>query len=109
MNTVTNELLDAKLETIETRMDCRVASIERLMLETRQDIKNLKMSMVVTGIAVVLGIAAFNATVLSNMVAAFESGKNTAAAQAEVKRQAEQTEVLLRKMQAELDVRRSEK
>ena len=109
MNTVTNELLDAKLETIETRMDCRVASIERLMLETRQDIKNLKMSMVVTGIAVVLGIAAFNATVLSNMVAAFESGKNTAAAQAEVKRQAEQTEVLLRKMQEELDVRRSEK
>ena len=107
MNTVTNELLDAKLETIETRRDSRVASIERLIAETRQDIKNLKMTMVVTGIAVVLGIAAFNATVLSNMVAAFESGKNTAAAQAEVKKQAEETAVLIRQMQHELAVRRS--
>ena len=115
MNTVTNELLDAKLETIETRMDCRVASIERLVAdsiaatnETRQDIKNLKMSMVVTGIAVVLGIAALNATVLSNMLAAFESGKNTASAQAEVKQQAEQTAALIKKMQQDLGVQRSE-
>jgi high-affinity nickel permease len=59
--------------------------------------------MVVTAItsvlAIVLGIAAINATLLSNMVASFESGRNLSAAQAEVKRQAEETATLLRQLQ----------
>jgi high-affinity nickel permease len=115
MNTVTDELLDARLETIETRMDGRVASIERSVAEaiaaaneTRHDIKNLRLTIIGTAIATVLGIAAFNATVLSNMVAAFESGKNTAAAQAEVKKQSEETAALIRKMQEDLRAGRTD-
>lgn len=114
MSNPTREEIDAKLQLIETRMDGRVASIERLVAdaiaaagETRSDIKNLKWTMVATAIATVLGIAAFNATVLSNMVASFESGKNTAAAQAEVKKQTEETAALLKRIQEDLDARRA--
>ena len=78
MNSPATEEFNAKLEAIETRMDARVASIERSVAdaisfanETRRDIKNLKWTIIATAIATVLGIAAFNATVLSNMVASF--------------------------------------
>ncbi len=56
-------------------------SIDASQKSTDAGIKNLKTTFIVTAIsstiAIVLGIAAFNATVLSNMVASFESGKNT--------------------------------
>ena len=114
MNGPTREEFNAKLETIETRMDARVASIERLIAEaiasshkTRSDIKNLKWTMIATAIATVLGIAAFNATVLSNMVAPFESGKNTAAAQAEVQKHSEETAAFLKQIREDLDARRA--
>ena len=115
MNTPTREEFNAKLEAIGTRMDARVASIERSVAdaiasanETRGDIKNLKWTIIAAAIATVLGIAAFNATVLPNMVASFESGKNTAAAQAEVKKQTEETAALLRKVHEDLNARRAE-
>ena len=78
MNSPATEEFNANLEAIETRMDARVASIERSVAdaisfanETRRDIKNLKWTIIATAIATVLGVAAFNATVLSNMVASF--------------------------------------
>lgn len=131
MNTPTREEIDAKIETIEARMDGRVAAIqasvegymgrmeeralrtdERFvriedgLKETQASISSLKSTTIVTAIssvlAIVLGVAAFNATVLSNMVASFESGKNTAASQADVKRQAEETAALLKQIQQQL-------
>lgn len=93
MGTVTKDLLDARLETIEARMDARMVRIEGMVSnigksqdEVLASNKSMRTTIVVTGISSVLaivgGIAAFNATVLSNMVASFESGKNTAASQA---------------------------
>lgn len=87
----TREEFEAKLETIETKMDARVQRIEDKMdgflsasKETQDSIKSLKTTIIVTALstvlAIVLGVAAFNSTVLSNMVASFESGKNTAQA-----------------------------
>lgn len=144
MSTVTREEIDAKLETIEVRMDGRVAAIqasvdgymgrmeerslrtddrfermdqrmsgiETTIRETHASIGNLKNTMIVTAlstvIAIVLGVAAFNATVLSNMVASFESGKNTSAAQVEVKRQAEETAALLKQLQERMPPARPE-
>jgi len=139
MSMPTREEFDAKLETIEVRMDGRVASIEaningfmgrmeerslrsderfksmdermgrfeQIMGDTQTSIQasisNLKTTMIVTALstvlAIVLGVAAFNSTVLSNMLASFESGKNTSAVQAEVKRQAEETAALLKQLQ----------
>lgn len=100
------DLLDAKLQVIETRMDARIQRIEDKMdafveanKETQVSVKSLKLTIVVTAIstvlAIVLGVAAFNSTVLSNMVAAFESGKNTSAAQAQVQQQLRDTQALL--------------
>lgn len=132
MTIPSREEIDAKLETIEARMDGRVASIqasiegfmgrieeralrtdERFVRiesssnETQASIRSLKGTMIVTAlstvIAIVLGVAAFNATVLSNMLASFESGKNTASAQAEVRRQAEETAAIIRELQKKLD------
>ncbi|WP_156183941.1 hypothetical protein [Chromobacterium sp. LK1] len=87
----TREEFEAKLETIETKMDARVQRIEDKMdgflsasKETQDSIKSLKTTIIVTALstvlAIVLGVAAFNSTVLSNMVTSFESGKNTAQA-----------------------------
>lgn len=113
MNAPAREGIDAKLQLIETRMDARVASIERAVAdsisaanETRKDIQNLKWTMIVTAIATVLAIAAFNATLLSNMVASFESGKNTAMAQAELKKQSEEAIAKIKTMREDFDARR---
>lgn len=83
----TREEFEAKLETIETKMDARVqriedkaTRIEEDMRDIKSEMKNMKWWMLGTGVSVIIGIAAFNATVLSNMVASFESGKNTAQA-----------------------------
>lgn len=114
MNAPSREEIDAKLETIEARMDGRVASIDvkldalsvqmnQRLSNVEEAIRGLKTTMIVTAIAVVLGIATLNATMLSNMVAAFESGKETAAAQAQVKQQLEATAALLSKLQARSD------
>jgi hypothetical protein len=131
MTVPNREEIDAKLETIEARMDGRVAAIqasidgfmgrleeralrtderftriEESQRDTQASLGNLKTTIIVTALstvlAIVIGVAAFNATVLSNMVASFESGKNTAVAQAEVKRQSEETAALLREIQAKV-------
>ena len=131
MTPLSREEIDAKLETIAVRMDGRVASIEAKIDgftgrleekfgrmddrmqhietasgETQASLKSLKSTIIITAVstvlAIVLGVAAFNATVLSNMVASFESGKNTAAAQAEVKRQSEETAALLKQIQQDI-------
>lgn len=124
MEPVSRPEIDAKLEAIEARMDARVASIEgkidtmlakmagrdtlfdqkfagveESLKDTREAVGNLKTTTIVTAVGavltIVLGVAAFNATVLSNMVASFESGKNTSAAQAEVQQQVKETRQLL--------------
>ncbi|MES2129835.1 MAG: hypothetical protein V4463_21385 [Pseudomonadota bacterium] len=90
MNAPTREESDAKLATADARIDARVRTIEKSNEAILAAIANLKNTMFVTAVstvlAIVFGIATFNATVLSNMLASFESGKNTAAAQADVKR-----------------------
>jgi hypothetical protein len=124
MAEITREELDAKLETIEVRMDARVASIEgkidsfmsRLddrflrtdermsrieqdISEVRTDSKNLKFWLAGTAVAVVLGIAGVNIAMLQTMLASFESGKSISTAQAEIKRQSEETGALLKQLQ----------
>lgn len=97
-----NGAIDARLADFGARIDQAIGEMRRDRAEIKAEIGELRGDMraeigglrgdmkgfrlhivstvVVTGIAVVLGIAAFNATVLSNMVASFESGKNTAQA-----------------------------
>lgn len=112
MNAISRPELDAKLKTVDVRMDSINEKLDRIasgMTSLDATMSNLKTTTIVTGIssvlAMLLGLGAINATLLSNMVASFESGKNTAAAQAEVRRQAEATATLLKQVQEQLNSR----
>lgn len=75
---------DAAAATHQARLDDQ---IKQVMASNSQ----LKTTIIGTGVAVVLGIAAFNATVLSNMVASFESGRNTAQAISELAKRVDES------------------
>ena len=66
----------------------RMSHLEMTVDATHTYLRNLKTTMFATALASVLGIAALNATVMSNMLAAFQAGKDNAAVQSEFKRQA---------------------
>lgn len=126
MTEVTRDEFNAKLETIEVRMDSRVASIESKIdafltrvddrfastnerfdrmetgfKEVRQESKNIKWWLAGTAIATVIGLYAANVSMVQTMLAAFESGKSMSSSQAEIKRQSEETGALLRQLQVE--------
>lgn len=128
MSTMTREEMTAHIQASEARMDARVSRIELLvehqnqtadrlrsdveqarkdMLasagETRSEMKQLKWWILGTGLSVVLGIAAFNSTVLSNMVASFESGKNTAQSLEETKNRIDEVAKQLAATQAAME------
>lgn len=113
MNSLTREEFEAGLEALEARQDARVSIIatrldaltqlvtdrfahvgERMSrLEITVDaphayLRNLKSTIFATALASVLGIAALNATVMSNMLSAFQAGKDNATVQTEFRRQA---------------------
>lgn len=71
-----------------------LSDIKTELRDTKSAIGSMKTTVITTGIgsvlAIVLGVAAFNATVLSNMVASFESGKGTAMAISESTKRLEQ-------------------
>lgn len=84
-STMTREEMTARLDAQDARLEARVQRVELLGEQIKSsdaeivsEMKSMKWWMIGTGLSVVLGIASFNATVLSNMVASFESGKTTA-------------------------------
>lgn len=102
MSPVTRLELNARLETVEVRLEARIAALERSMKDVQNSISNLKSTVLWTAVTSVIAIAAFNATLLSNMVASFESGKDTSEAQAEIRRQTDETARIIREIQAQL-------
>lgn len=103
MNDITREEFNAKLETIEVKMDARVESVSAKIdgflsaqaerdkrldaalaqissnhLETKNSLGSMKTTMIVTAVstvlAIVFGIASFNTALTSNMMAAFQAG-----------------------------------
>ncbi len=106
--------LDANAQVADVRektAEGRMVRIEDEIKASRGDMKSLKNTMITTGIgsviAIVLGVAAFNATLLSNMLASFESGKSTATAVVQATEQMKQTHEKLQAMQEQLDKRAS--
>ena len=104
---------DARLSRFEERIDQSIGEMRRDRAEIKEDVRSLVsefkatklqliLAMVGTGVAVVLGIAAFNATVLSNMVAAFESGKSSATAITQATEQIKVTQQQLQVLQESL-------
>lgn len=81
-----NGAIDARLGAFGERIDQAIVEMRRdrtelkaemhaVVNETRTSKVHIVTTMVVTGIAVVLGLAAFNATLLSNMTASQEVGR----------------------------------
>lgn len=94
--------IDARFAQIDVRfvqVEARMSNIEATVAGMQNAIGGLRTTIIVTAIGAVIGVAAFNATVLNNMLASFESGRNVSAAQAQVQRQAEETAALLRQIQ----------
>lgn len=127
MSEITRAEFDAKLETMEVKMDSRVASIEAKISsmeskidgfvvhmsdrmgrieqgfdDVKRDSKNLKYWLIGTAIATVIGLYAANISMVQTMVASFESGKNTSVAQADIRKQIEQTDALLKQVQSQV-------
>ena len=101
--TVMTSKIDGYMGRMEERdklSEERFANVNQSLTQIRADLHNtnsaigsLKSTVITTAIAAVLaivfGIAAFNATLLSNMVASFESGRNTATAVGEATKRLE--------------------
>ncbi len=106
-DTVTRYEIDAKLEAIETRMDAKIDRIVESNARIEAGISSMKNTTIVTGVsavlAIVFGVAAFNATLLSNMTASFESGKSTASAISEASSSLKQTQDELKAIRERLD------
>ncbi|MTV36136.1 hypothetical protein [Duganella radicis] len=106
---MTREEVDAKIVASEARtdtsfaaligkLDVLIARMDNFDLELRQikaDMADLKktiiLTIVSTGLAVVFGVAGFNATLLNNMTASFESGKDAGQWRSEVNQRLDQT------------------
>lgn len=88
--------LDAKLETIEARMDARIGRIEESNTLILAGISSMKTTSIVTAISAVLAIAAVNVGIMQGMFGAFESGKSTATAIAQTAEQQRQIAEQLR-------------
>ncbi|GJI87307.1 hypothetical protein [Duganella hordei] len=93
--------LNGRLDAMAARLDGHGERIDAL----EHAVGSLKTTVIVTGIssviAIVFGVATFNATLLSNMTATFQAGKDVATTQAEVQRQVEATAALLRRLERE--------
>ena len=91
MNNYT-DYIDAKLEAAEARTEARVVRIESMVesfvrsnddfkKEIRKENKSTRATVIVVSvssvIAIVIGIAAFNATLTSNMIASYSQGQTT--------------------------------
>ena len=68
------ERMDRVCSEIREDMKDVCSEIREDMKELRADNKDLRKTMIATGIAVVIGVAAFNASVCSNILAAFQAG-----------------------------------
>lgn len=105
MNEITREEFNAKIETIEAKMDARVESVSAKIdgflsvqaerdkrldsvlaqigkdnEDTKTSISSMKTTLIVTAVstvlAIVLGVAGFNTALTSNMLSAFQLGKS---------------------------------
>ncbi|MGE4340441.1 MAG: hypothetical protein AB7E55_31505 [Pigmentiphaga sp.] len=119
MNTAFREEFGAKLEALEARLEGRVARIEDAvqsikesiasthgdMEGLRTELRSTRTTVVVTAIGatltVLFGVAAFNATLTNNMVAALGSGKEVGAALEAARQQQAETASLLAEIRSE--------
>lgn len=125
MADMTREEVDAKIVANEARSDAQVAAIlgkidaliarmdafEQEMRETTRGIidqmNSLKKTIIITGItsvlAIIFGVASFNATLLNNMNAMYDSGTASGAWRSKMEHEAAETRQILDRINQRLD------
>lgn len=114
MADMNSEEVDAKIGASEARTDSKFATvIARLdaltteMREMRVEMSNIKISIILTVIAstlaIIFGVAGFNASLLNNMLASFDSGKERGQWQSEMRRQAVETDLVVARVRKQLE------
>lgn len=122
---MTREEVDAKIAASEARTDTKFAAligrIDALIVrlddferEMREEIRQIKADMadfkktvmitvISTGFAVVFGVAGFNATLLNNMTASYESGKDSGQWRSEITQKLNETTQKLNETNEKID------
>ena len=75
--------------------------MEAMLAEIRASVASLRTTIVATGITSVFAVTAIVGTMQANLLASLGVGKDFALLQAEVKRQVEETAVLLKRVEEE--------
>ena len=88
---------DERYRASEARMD----RMEAMLAEIRASVASLRTTIVATGITSVFAVTAIVGTMQANLLASLGVGKDFALLQAEVKRQVEETAVLLKRVEEE--------
>lgn len=99
MRSVSQYEMDAKLETIEAKLDARVSRIEGIAQDiksetssARKEFRSIALAIILAIVGAVWAMWQINSSLISGTIAAFESGKNMSAAQTDIKRQIEETD-----------------
>lgn len=114
MTGMTREEMTARLELVEAKADARLARFEERLdqaisemrressdlkqefkeerTDRRSEMRNLKLTIVTTGVALVVGLWAANISMVQTMLASFESGKSSATALTQATEQLKQTQ-----------------
>lgn len=106
---ITRPELDAKLETIEARMDARISRIEDSNQRIESGMSSLKTTVLVTGVSAVLAVVGANIGLIQTMIASYESGKSTATAITLATEQMKQTQEELKAIRDRLDKQQKQK
>ena len=99
MNAMTREEMTARLELVEAKADARLGRVEERMDQAIAEMRHLKLTIITTGIAVVLGLGAANVSMVQSMLASFESGKSSGAAITQATEQLKQTQQQIQSLQ----------
>ncbi len=121
MSSMTREEMTARLELAEARADARLGRLEERLDQTisemrressermqafkeergdrRTEMRNLKSTIITTGVAVVVGLWAANVSMVQSMLASFESGKSSGSAITQATEQLKQTQQQMQSLQ----------
>ena len=84
---------------VEAKADARLGRVEERMDQAIAEMRHLKLTIITTGIAVVLGLGAANVSMVQSMLASFESGKSSGAAITQATEQLKQTQQQIQSLQ----------
>jgi chromosome segregation ATPase len=117
MDAYSRDDVDLKLQNLELRIENRLQAIElaiaqlnekmdaviKTVTEQTREIRSLKVTVVIATLGSVLAVAALNASLYSNMLAAFNSGRATGAERVEIKRMVDDSRELSEQAQRQFE------